>query len=191
MKTISLVGCQAAEVLCRLAPIPVAKRLRCVSDLHGLGFFDFVERRNLEPLQERVMRTGDIFGEDSNKVVFIDCEDLFERGVEVLLDTCRGVLALRGKHFTRILGRDTSHEHVVEIDGALIRVWAYDEFEDVESKWCLAGGRAVRLLNLMLKETSHAELAFLHHTGNDSRLVLLTLDQKAVLESVGSIHPCG
>ena len=164
-------------------------------DLPGLlrvldqeGYFRYVESDAVDHVRRAIVESGDVFLDETKRVVFLDGEDLFERGLIPTVEILKPDLERRGV-VTQIVKDeiDAAGNYTVQTSDARFNLWKAARPNQSQS-WFDATLHTVSFLNELLARSSQERL-YVEYSGNDSMGVFLTERMYAILRDASAILP--
>lgn len=192
---ISFIGSSLdASIQCVFPRIPQENFDSCILELCDVGFYDYVESDSDEalPTQQEVIDNwdeyGDVFADATRRVAFIDCESIYEQGIQPFfkktstIPPCKLIVS-RFSQETRAQG-----VYIVEFGDFQFEIWSQAEYETVKNARLLAGDRAVQMMNVLLEREHLDQKLYYEFSGNDTQIVLLTDSMFSIIKKYGGIN---
>jgi len=178
------------EYRCRMNRIAREMISECISELSGIGFYDFtpIEDRQRARLEPKANNDGGgyVF-EYTNRLATVDTEDVQETGIGCFLEDVSHLPPCSTIISDFINESRQNQIDVVEFVGVRCEVWNTAEFADNPPAWLLAQDRAIKMMNTLLSLHGYADRLYYQHFGNDDQVILVTPTILSVLVKYGAV----
>jgi hypothetical protein len=151
----------------------MSERAALIDHLERLGFYAYADPVRVTAAKRQAIAGGYLYGEDTKRFFFCDCEDLAEGGVLCLLEQLRAQLAVRGVVLAH-LAQDCEDDHYdVTIDSRPYRIYG-PEVQDAVEYWRVSTARTLALINDLLARAGSEERVYHLGGAEDGAAVFLT-----------------
>ncbi len=173
---------------CSIQNVESQYRQPALVELIAHGFYKFTPTTFLDQIKDGFIDSGDPFADETNRVVVVDGEDVFERGGSAMIEKCRPLLECRGINLMPMEDKDTSLAHGMILGSTFFKLWTFDEIEQSSSRWNFACDKVLQMLDSVFQTRGAEDRWFIEEVhSNYKRVVLISPSQENILRRIGGL----
>lgn len=173
--------------------VAFSERKACLNVLTSQGYYGLLSNADMDSLKAEFLSSGDVnndlFSDHTNRVCFIDCENIAEGEITPSLTQLLGLLAhihVRVNSFSALF-IEAQQNYLLKLDDFDAILWTINESSEAKDDWLLAGDRIIKALNLFLDTLGCEEKLYYQFTGNDTLVVLLNAEMRDTLLNFAAV----
>ncbi|MDR1290421.1 MAG: hypothetical protein LBK06_04385 [Planctomycetaceae bacterium] len=158
-----------------------------IDELKMSQFFAVGSEQNTKEIIARVKKSHEIFIDETNRITFLDAEEIAEENCVSELKLLFDLLPLKQYFDLHFSATYIETKYTFKIGEYTYTLWDYKEPLFRQESWKLAMSRFIRAINIFLTYMNDPNNIIYDYSGNDTTCLILSKDMIQILEKYRTI----
>jgi hypothetical protein len=158
-----------------------------IDELKMSQFFVIGSEQNTKEIIARVKKSHEIFIDETNRITFLDAEEIAEENCVSELKLLFDLLPLKQYFELYFAATYIETKYTLKIDEYTYTLWDYKEPLFQQRSWKLAMSRFIRAINIFLTYRNDPNNIIYDYSSNDTTCLILSKDMIQILEKYHTI----